>query len=68
MEDIILDDAASLTNIIESQAKSGPITNLSNIVSIAVINSLWTIVAGQKYVIYKYIIYIQLFTYASYRK
>lgn len=51
MEDIILDDAASLTNIIESLAKSGPITNLSDVVSIAVINSLWTLIAGQKYVI-----------------
>lgn len=49
MEDIILNDAISLTNIIESLAKSGSITNLHNITSIAVLNSLWTLIAGSRY-------------------
>ncbi|XP_072754318.1 methyl farnesoate epoxidase [Anoplolepis gracilipes] len=49
MEDIILNDAVSLTNIIESLAKLGPITDLHNITSIAVLNSLWTIVAGSRF-------------------
>jgi len=49
MEDIILNDAISLTSTIESLAKLGPITNLYNITSIAVLNSLWTLVAGTQY-------------------
>lgn len=49
MEDIILNDAVSLTNIIESLAKLGPIANLHNITSIAVLNTLWTLVAGSRY-------------------
>ncbi|XP_029173665.1 methyl farnesoate epoxidase-like [Nylanderia fulva] len=49
MEDIILNDAVSLTNIIESLAKSGSITNLHNITSIAVLNSLWTLIAGSRF-------------------
>lgn len=50
MEDIILNDAVSLTIMIESLAKLGPITNLHNITSIAILNSLWTLVAGSKYI------------------
>ncbi|XP_011056303.1 PREDICTED: probable cytochrome P450 305a1 [Acromyrmex echinatior] len=49
MEDIILNDAVSLTSTIESLAKLGPITNLHNITSIAVLNSLWTLVAGTQF-------------------
>ncbi|KAL6267703.1 hypothetical protein P5V15_000774 [Pogonomyrmex californicus] len=49
MEDIILNDAISLTSTIESLAKLGPITNLYNITSIAVLNSLWTLIAGSRY-------------------
>lgn len=49
MEDIILNDAISLTSIIESLAKLGPITNLHNLTSIAVLNSLWTLIAGSRY-------------------
>ncbi|EFN67203.1 Probable cytochrome P450 305a1 [Camponotus floridanus] len=49
MEDIILNDAVSLTSIIESLAKLGPITNLHNLTSIAVLNSLWTLVAGSRF-------------------
>ncbi|XP_012228843.1 methyl farnesoate epoxidase-like [Linepithema humile] len=49
MEDIILNDAVSLTSIIESSAKSGPLTNLYDITSIAVLNSLWTLVAGTRF-------------------
>ncbi|XP_024893814.1 methyl farnesoate epoxidase-like [Temnothorax curvispinosus] len=49
MEDIILNDAVSLTTTIESLSKSGPITNLYNITSIAVLNSLWTLVAGARF-------------------
>jgi len=48
MEDIILNDAVSLMNTIESLAKLGPITNFYNITSIAVLNSLWTLVAGSR--------------------
>lgn len=52
MEDIILNDAVALTNEIESLAISGPIAseNLHNITSVAVLNSLWTLVAGTRYV------------------
>ncbi|KYM98161.1 hypothetical protein ALC62_11152 [Cyphomyrmex costatus] len=49
MEDIILNNAVSLTNTIESLTKLGPITNLYNITSIAVLNSLWTLVAGTRF-------------------
>ncbi|XP_070151844.1 methyl farnesoate epoxidase [Polyergus mexicanus] len=49
MEDIILNDAVSLTSIIESLAKLGPITNLHNITSIAVLNSVWTLIAGSRF-------------------
>ncbi|XP_011692220.1 PREDICTED: probable cytochrome P450 305a1 [Wasmannia auropunctata] len=49
MEDIILNDAVSLTSMVESLAKLGPITNLYNITSIAVLNSLWTLVAGARF-------------------
>lgn len=48
MEDIILDDAVSLTNKIELLAKSGPITNIYDIISVAILNSLWTLVAGTR--------------------
>jgi len=48
MEDIILKDAVSLINIIESLTELGPITNLYDIISIAVLNSLWTLVAGSR--------------------
>lgn len=51
MEDIILNDAVCLTNMIESSAKSGPIANLYTITSIAVLNSLWTLVAGSRYAV-----------------
>lgn len=50
MEDIILNDAVALTNAIESLAATGPIKNLHNITSVAVLNSLWTLVAGARYV------------------
>ncbi|KAL0121780.1 hypothetical protein PUN28_006919 [Cardiocondyla obscurior] len=49
MEDMILNDAVSLTTTIESLGKLGPISNLYNITSIAVLNSLWTLVAGSRY-------------------
>ncbi|XP_014487656.1 PREDICTED: methyl farnesoate epoxidase-like [Dinoponera quadriceps] len=49
MEDIILNDAVALVNKVESMAASGPITNLHNITSIAVLNSLWTLVAGSRF-------------------
>ncbi|KAH0955945.1 hypothetical protein HN011_007994 [Eciton burchellii] len=49
MEDIILKDAVSLINIIESLTELGPITNLYDIISIAVLNSLWTLVAGSRF-------------------
>lgn len=48
MEDIILNEAISLTTTIESMTKSGPITNLYNIISIAVLNNIWTLVAGSR--------------------
>lgn len=50
MENVILNDAISLTNIVESLAKSGPITKLHDIISIAVLNSLWSLIAGSRYV------------------
>lgn len=50
MEDIILNDAVCLTTTIESLAKLGPITNLYHITSIAILNSLWTLVAGSRYI------------------
>lgn len=50
MEDIILNEAVSLTTTIESLAKLGPITNLHDITSIAVLNSLWNLVAGSRYI------------------
>ncbi|XP_050446362.1 methyl farnesoate epoxidase-like [Cataglyphis hispanica] len=49
MEDIILNDAVSLTNTIESLAKLGPIANLHNITSIPILNTLWTLVAGSRF-------------------
>ncbi|XP_036139915.1 methyl farnesoate epoxidase isoform X2 [Monomorium pharaonis] len=49
MEDLILNDAVSLTTMIDSLAKLGPINNLYNITSIAVLNSLWTLVAGARF-------------------
>ncbi|XP_032664141.1 methyl farnesoate epoxidase-like [Odontomachus brunneus] len=49
MEDLILKNAVALTNAIGSLATSGPIKNLHNITSIAVLNSLWTLVAGSSF-------------------
>lgn len=49
MEDLILNNAVSLTTAVEKLAKLGPITNLHNITSIAILNSLWTLVAGVRY-------------------
>ncbi|EFN85378.1 Probable cytochrome P450 303a1 [Harpegnathos saltator] len=49
MENVILSDAVALTTAIESLAASGPIKNLHNVTSVAVLNSLWTLVAGSRY-------------------
>ncbi|XP_011156577.1 methyl farnesoate epoxidase [Solenopsis invicta] len=49
MEDLILNNAVSLTTTIESLAKLGPITNFYDITSVAVLNSLWTLVAGSRF-------------------
>ncbi|KAL6440501.1 hypothetical protein ACFW04_003193 [Cataglyphis niger] len=49
MEDIILNDAVSLTNTIESLAKLGPIANLYNITSVAILNTLWTLIGGSRF-------------------
>lgn len=48
MEDMILEDTVTLLKIIEELAEKGPITNIYDLVSIAVIASFWFLVTGSK--------------------
>ncbi|XP_043491409.1 methyl farnesoate epoxidase-like [Polistes fuscatus] len=50
MEDMILDDTVSLLKMIEKLAdKNGPITEIYDLVSIAVIASFWFLITGSKF-------------------
>ncbi|KAL2721856.1 methyl farnesoate epoxidase-like [Vespula maculifrons] len=49
MEDMILEDTVTLLKIIEELAEKGPITNIYDLVSIAVIASFWFLVTGSKF-------------------
>ncbi|KAI4503674.1 hypothetical protein M0802_001077 [Mischocyttarus mexicanus] len=49
MEDMILDDTVSLIKMIEKLAQKGPITEIYDLVSIAVIASFWYLVTGSKF-------------------
>ncbi|KAI4494861.1 hypothetical protein M0804_001062 [Polistes exclamans] len=50
MEDMILDDTVSLLKMIEKLAdKKGPITEIYDLVSIAVIASFWFLITGSKF-------------------
>ncbi|XP_015114454.1 methyl farnesoate epoxidase [Diachasma alloeum] len=53
MEELILEDAVNLIKVIAEAAKKGVIENLSQFTSLAVLNSIWSLIGGFRYDISK---------------
>lgn len=49
MEELVLEDAENLTIIINEAAQAGVIKNLNEVVALAVLNSLWSLLGGSRY-------------------
>ncbi|XP_043266954.1 methyl farnesoate epoxidase-like isoform X2 [Venturia canescens] len=49
MEQMILEDAQNFTKFIERKCKNGNINNMKTFTSLAVLNSLWSIIKGSRY-------------------
>lgn len=48
MEEMILGDALNFTRIIERECENGTIKNIKTFTSLAVLNSLWSIIKGSR--------------------